>query len=395
MQFSSAHRQLKKTTLKVIEDHVHPYIEDWEKEQMFPAHKVMKQFANAGLLGITKPKRYGGLGLDFSHEIVFSETLGSMRSSGIGTAIGVQTSMATPALLKYGSEELKQAYLVPTIAGDMIACIGVSESQAGSDVARIKTRAHLDGGDYVINGQKMWITNGVQGDWICLLCNTSAENGPIRNKSIIIVPLKAKGVSVSRKLDKLTLRCSDTAELFFDNVRVPAGNLVGEAGMGFIYQMKQFQEERMFVTARAIRAMEMAIEYTVEYTGKRHAFGRSIRSNQAVYHKLSAMQAEIEAARALLYHAVEVYSAGEDVTRLASMAKFLVGRMAMAVPGDCLQFWGGQGLLNDNWISRAWRDIRQTAIGGGANEIMLEVIAKTMGIHPGSSVPAIDKNGRI
>ncbi len=383
MQITHEHRELQRTTLKLVEEHIHPFIDDWEKDGLFPAHQVMKTFANAGLLGIGKPAEYGGLDLDFSYEMVFAETLGSVRSSGIGTSIGVQTTMCTPALQEFGSEELKREFLVPTIAGDLVGCIGVSEGHAGSDVSKIKTTARRDGGDYVINGSKMWITNGVQGDWICLLCNTDNDEGPHKNKSLIVVPLKTKGISVSRKLDKMVLRCSDTAELFFDDVRVPAGNLIGEEGMGFVYQMRQFQEERMFVTARGIRAMEMAIEETIEYAQDRSVFGQSILSNQSVYHKLSAMQTEIEAARALLYRAADAYMAGEDVIKLASMAKYMVGRMSMTIPSECLQFWGGQGVMNENWISRAFRDIRQTAIGGGANEIMLEVVAKQLGIHPG------------
>jgi len=383
MEITHQHNELQRTTLKIVEEHIHPYIDEWEREQIFPAHQVMKALANAGLLGIGKPEKYGGLDLDFSYEMVFAETLGNVRSSGIGTSIGVQTTMCTPALQAYGSDALKQEFLVPTVAGDLVGCIGVSEAHAGSDVSKIRTMARRDGDDFVINGSKMWITNGVQGDWICLLCNTSDEGAPYKNKSLIIVPLKTKGVSVSRKLDKLTLRCSDTAELFFDDVRVPATNLIGEEGMGFIYQMGQFQEERMFVTARGIRAMEMAVEETIDYTRERNVFGQSVLSNQSVYHKLSAMQTEIEAARALLYRAADAYMAGEDVTKLASMAKYMVGRMSMTIPSECLQFWGGQGVMNENWISRAFRDIRQTAIGGGANEIMLEVVAKQLGIHPG------------
>ena len=383
MHLTHEHREMQRTTLALIEEVIHPHIDQWEKDAIFPAHDVMKAFAGAGLLGIGKPEKYGGLDLDFSYEMVFAETLGNIRSSGIGTAIGVQTTMCTPALLKYGTEALKEEYLVPTIQGDLVGCIGSSENHAGSDVVQIRTTARRDGDDYVISGSKMWITNGVQGDWICLLCNTSEEGGPYKNKSLIIVPLKTKGVSVSRKLDKLVLRCSDTAELFFDNVRVPASNLIGEEGKGFLYQMKQFQEERMFVTARGIRAMEMAIEQTIEYTTDRKVFGTAIIENQTVYHKLAAMQSELEAARALLYQATDDYMAGKDITKIASMAKYLVGKLSMTIPGECQQFWGGQGVMNENWISRAYRDIRQTAIGGGANEIMLEVVAKTLGIHPG------------
>ncbi|MDF2368858.1 acyl-CoA dehydrogenase family protein [Sneathiella sp.] len=383
MKFSQEHIALKDTVTRIIDEHINPNVDAWEEEGIFPAHEVMKRMADAGLLGIGKPVEYGGLDLDFSYEMVFAETLGSIRANGVSTSIGVQTTMCTPALTKYGSEDLKQEFLVPTIAGDMVGCIGVSEETAGSDVAGTRTHAKRDGDDYVINGSKMWITNGVQGDWICLLANTSDEGGPHRNKSLIIVPLKTKGVSVTRKLDKLGLRCSDTAQLFFDDVRVPARNLVGEENMGFTYQMRQFQEERLFVAARALRGMEMAIEDTIEYTGQRKVFGGTILDNQVVYHKMAEMQSELEAARALLYRTTEQYVDGEDVTKLASMTKFMMGNLANKIPSACLQYWGGQGFMSENWISRAYRDLRLTGIGGGANEIMLEIIAKQMGIYPG------------
>lgn len=383
MQFTHEHRELQRTTQRIIAEHLDPYLDQWEAEQTFPAHQVMKAFGSAGLLGIGKPAEYGGMDLDFSYEMVFAETLGEVRSSGLTSAIGVQSNMCTPALARHGSDALKREYLAPTLAGDLVGCIGVSEASAGSDVSQIKTWARRDGDDYVINGSKMWITNGVQGDWICLLCNTSREGGPHKNKSLIIVPLKSPGVSVSRKLDKLVLRASDTAELFFDDVRVPASNRIGDENMGFIYQMEQFQEERMFVAARGMRSMELAIEQTINYTRQRQVFGSPVLSNQVVYHKLAEMQTEIEALRSLLYRATGQYVQGQDITQLASMAKYYAGRLAMKIPSECLQYWGGQGVMTENWISRAYRDLRQTAIGGGANEIMLEVVAKTMGIHPG------------
>ncbi|MGH8810501.1 MAG: acyl-CoA dehydrogenase family protein [Advenella sp.] len=383
MQFTHEHNELQRTTRRIIAEHLDPYLDDWEADQMFPAHQVMKALGSAGLLGIGKPEEYGGMGLDFSYEMVFAETLGEVRSSGLTSAIGVQSTMCTPALARHGTDSLKREYLAPTISGDLVGCIGVSEASAGSDVSRIKTWARRDGDDYVINGSKMWITNGVQGDWICLLCNTSQEKSTHKNKSLIIVPLKSPGVSVSRKLDKMVLRASDTAELFFDDVRVPVSNRIGDENMGFIYQMEQFQEERMFVAARCLRSMELAVEQTIEYTGQRQVFGKSVLSNQVVYHKMAEVQTEIEALRSLLYRAIEQYLGGKDITQLASMAKYLAGKLSMKIPSECLQYWGGQGVMSENWISRAYRDLRQTGIGGGANEIMLEIIAKTMNIHPG------------
>ena len=383
MIFTHEHDEMIRTTNRIIDDHIEPFIDQWEEEQIFPAHQVMKRLGEAGLLGISKPVEYGGLGLDFTYEVVYAEQLGNIRSSGLTSAVGVQSHMCTPALANFGSEELKRDYLAPTIAGDLVGCIGVSEHSAGSDVSQIKTTARRDGDDYVINGSKMWITNGVQGDWICLLCNTSTEGGPHKNKSLIIVPLDTPGVSVGRKLDKMVLRASDTAELFFDDVRVPVSNRIGEENLGFIYQMKQFQEERLFVVARGMRSMEKAIDVTIDYTRDRKVFGKSVLDNQVVYHKLVELQTEIEACRALLYRTTQKYVDGEDVTQLASMAKLFVGNLSKKIPSECLQFWGGQGVMNENWISRCLRDMRVTAIGGGANEIMLEVIAKYMGIHPG------------
>ena len=283
MQWSHEHDQLRDTTRRLIEAEVNPHVDAWEAAEIYPAHEVMKKFGDAGLLGISKPVEFGGLGLDYSYEIAFAEEMGRIKANGVSTSIGVQTNMATPALAQYGSDELRREYLTPSIAGDLVGAIGVSEEGAGSDVASVKTRAVKDGGDYLINGSKMWITNGVQGDWICLLCNTSEENQPHGNKSLIVVPLKAKGVSVARKLDKLGLRCSDTAQLFFDDVRVPQYHRIGEENRGFTYQMEQFQEERLFSIARTILALETLIDETIDYTRERKAFGQSILDNQVVH----------------------------------------------------------------------------------------------------------------
>ncbi|WP_340151388.1 acyl-CoA dehydrogenase family protein [uncultured Sneathiella sp.] len=382
MIWTHEHDELRSVTRKIIDQHINPYVDQWEEEGIFPAHQVMKKLGEAGLLGIGKPTEYGGSALDFSFEVAFAEELGNLRTMGICSAIGVQTNMCTPALTNYGSEELKAEYLAPTIAGDLVGCIGVSEAGAGSDVANIKTTAVKDGDDYIINGSKMWITNGVQGDWICLLVNTSGENGPHRNKSLIVVPLKSKGVSVGKKLDKVGYKSSDTALLFFDDVRVPQRNLIGEEGKGFIYQMQQFQEERLFVVARSIRFLEIAIEETVEYLSQRVAFGKPLLDNQIIHFKIAEFQSKIESVRALLYQATEKYVAGENVTKLASMAKFLIGRLSMEIPVELTQFWGGQGFMNETFISRVYREARQTAVGGGANEVMLQVICKELGIMP-------------
>src|SRR4029079_17600860 len=279
-------------------------------------------------------------------QLAFIETLGHIRCGGVPMAIGVQTDMATPALSRFGSDELREEFLAPSISGDFVACVGVSEVGAGSDVASIKTAARKDGDDYVINGGKMWITNGTQADWICLLANTG--DGPVhRNKSLICVPMKSKGVQVARKLDKMGMRCSDTAQIFFDDVRVPKRNRVGEEGQGFTYQMVQFQEERLWGAAACLKAHEYIIAETIEYTRSRKAFGQSILDNQIVHFKLAELQTEVELLRALIYRAGEALVAGEDVTRLATMAKLKAGRLGRELTDACLQYWGGMGFMNE------------------------------------------------
>jgi citronellyl-CoA dehydrogenase len=321
------------------------------------------------------------MGLDYSYQIVFSEELGRIATGGVSMGIGVQTDMATPALARFGSDELRKEFLVPAITGEAVFSIAVSEPHAGSDVAAIKTTAKKDGDDYVINGSKMWITNSTQADYLCLLANTS-DDKPHLNKSLIVVPTNTPGISFSEKLDKLGMRSSDTAQVFFDNVRVPQRNLIGEEGHGFIYQMLQFQEERLFAAAGSLKAMEDCINKTIDYTRERKIFGQSVLDNQVVHFRLAELQTEVEALRALTFDAVEGYIKGTDVTRKASMAKLKAGRLLREVTDSCMQYWGGMGYMWDNPIARAYRDTRLTSIGGGADEVMLSIICKTMGTLP-------------
>ncbi|MBC7173925.1 MAG: acyl-CoA dehydrogenase family protein, partial [Polyangiaceae bacterium] len=250
--------------------------------------------------------------------------------------------------------------------------------------AGVKTTARKDGDDYIIDGTKMWITNGMQSDWICLLANTS-EGKPHVNKSLIVVPMDAKGVSRTKKLKKLGMWASDTAQIFFDGVRVPQRNLIGAEGMGFMIQMQQFQEERMFGASSVLLSLERLIEETIEYTRERKAFGQSLLDNQTVHFRLAELSTEVEALRSLVYRTCERYIANPsdmDVLRLASMCKLKAGRLAREVSDSCLQFWGGMGYMWEGNISRAFRDTRLISIGGGADEIMLGIIAKAMGTLP-------------
>jgi citronellyl-CoA dehydrogenase len=277
---------------------------------------------------------------------------------------------------------LRREFLAPAISGDVVACVGVSEPGAGSDVAEIRTNARSDGDDYVIDGGKMWITNGAQADWMCLLANTG--DGPKhRNKSLICVPMKTKGVTVARKLDKLGMRASDTAQIFFEGVRVPKRNRIGNEGKGFVYQMMQFQEERLWAAAACLKAHEHTIAETIAYARQRKAFGRSILDNQTVHFKLAELQTEIELLRSLVYRAAEAMIEGADVTQLATMAKLKAGQLGRELPSACLQYWGGMGYMNETPVSRAFRDGRLASIAGGSEEVMLTILSKGMGTLPG------------
>lgn len=381
MHFTEEHQKIFNAVQKFVINEINPHVDEWEKAGRFPAHEVFKKMGDLGFLGISKPADYGGLGLDWSYNLMYAEAMGEATCGGIPMASGVQTDMATPALAEYGSDELRREFLAPAIAGDYVACIGVSEEGAGSDVASLRTTARSDGGDYVINGSKMWITNGAQADFMCMLANTS--EGPVhKNKSLIVVPMKTKGVTVARTLDKLGMRCSDTAQIFFEDVRVPKRHCIGEEGQGFIYQMKQFQFERLYAAAKQIRTMDCAIQDTINYTRERKAFGKSLLDNQVIHFKLAELQTEVETLRSLVYRAVELVVNGEDVTRLASMAKLKAGRLVRQVADGCLQYYGGMGFMNETPISRLFRDSRLASIGGGADEIMLTIISKYMGTLP-------------
>ena len=381
MILTEEHEAIRLTTAKFIDSVINPHADQWEADGIFPAHELFKKMGELGLLGICKPVEFGGMGLDYSYQIVFSEELGRIATGGVSMGIGVQTDMATPALARFGSDELRKEFLVPAISGDAVFSIAVSEPHAGSDVAAIKTTAKKDGDDYVINGSKMWITNSTQADYLCLLANTS-DDKPHLNKSLIVVPTNTPGISFSEKLNKLGMRSSDTAQVFFDNVRVPQRNLIGEEGHGFIYQMLQFQEERLFAAAGSLKAMEDCINKTIDYTRERKIFGQSVLDNQVVHFRLAELQTEVEALRALTFNAVEGYINGADVTRKASMAKLKAGRLLREVTDSCMQYWGGMGYMWDNPVARAYRDTRITSIGGGADEVMLSIICKTMGTLP-------------
>ena len=379
--YTDTHREIQRTMRKIIEKEINPYVDQWERERIFPAHEVFKKLGDAGLLGIQKPEKYGGMGLDYTYNVAAVEAMGDINCAGIPMAIGVQTDMATPALAKYGSDELCEEFLRPAIAGDKVACIGVSEPHAGSDVANIKSYARKDGDDYIINGSKMWITNSFQADFMTMLVNTGDGNKH-ENKSLVIVPMDTPGVIRAKKLEKIGNHSSDTGQIFFEDVRVPQRYLLGQEGHGFIYQMQQFEEERLWGAVAALPGLQACIDETIAYTRERKAFGKPILDNQVVHYRLAELQIEVEMYRALVEKCVAQYAEGKNITKLVSMVKVKAGRLSREVTDACLQYWGGMGYMDETPISRRWRDGRLGSIGGGADEVMLGVICKMLGTAP-------------
>jgi citronellyl-CoA dehydrogenase len=378
VEFTADHEAFRKTVRAVVEREIEPHVDQWEADGIFPAHSLFPKLGEAGLLGLEYDPEFGGQGADHSYTAVLGEELGRVGCNGVPMAISVQTDMATPSLHRFGTDALKRRYLVPACRGEMVASIAVTEPDAGSDVASIRTRAVREGEEWVVNGTKLYITNGTQADWLCLLVRTSDEGGP-RGMTQLVFPTDTAGFSVSRKLQKLGNWSSDTAELSFDDCRVPVANTIGEAGRGFQQQMQQFQNERMIAAYIAVGAMDRAIERTASYLRERQAFGGPLLDNQYVQFALAELVAEVDLLRHYNYACAEAYLRGEDTTRFASIAKLTAGRLVRRVADTCMQFHGGIGYMEETWTSRFFRDSRLLSIGGGADEVMLRILSRTEG----------------
>lgn len=382
MQFTEEHEQFRKAVRRLVDEEINPHADEWEEAGIFPAHELFAKLGEVGALGLEYDPEFGGGGADHSFTYVLAQELGRCDVAGVPMAIAVQTSMATPALARYGSDELKRRWLEPTLRGELVCSIAVSEPDAGSDVAGIRTRAVRDGDDWVITGRKMWITNGTQADWLCLLARTDpdANPGDYHGMSLIIVPTDTPGFSVGRKIDKMGNRCSDTAELVLDAVRVPVTNTIGEAGRGFQQQMAQFQDERLVGAYLAISGTRRALDRTKDYLQQRTAFGKPLLANQAIQYRLAELYADVDALDGFLQFAADRYIAGIDVTREATVAKLKVGRLVREVADACVQFHGGMGYAEEMWVARYFRDSRLVSIGGGADEVMLRIISMLEGM---------------
>ncbi len=371
--FTEEHETFRQGLKEFLQKEVIPNVDKWEEEQRIP-HDLWKKFGAMGYLGLNYEEKYGGEGVDFWYSVIFCEEVAKVWSGGFAVTPLVISYMSTPYIYKHASELLKKKYLEPTLKGDLVSCIGITEPGAGSDVQNIKTRAVREGDYYVVNGSKTFITNAVYGDYVVAVVKTDPSKG-FEGVSLLIIDLKSAGVS-AKKLKKLGWHASDTAELFFDNVKVPAENLIGSEGEGFIYLMGGLQLERLTGAISAIAGCENAMEYTLQYMSERQAFGRSIDRFQVLRHRMAQLASEIECTKHFVYHCCRLHNDGEYVVKESSMAKLLATELSDKVAYQCLQSFGGYGFMEEYKMARMFRDSRILTIGGGSSEIMREIIAK-------------------
>ncbi len=377
MLFTEEHQQFRQVVRSFIEQELNPRVDQWEDDEWIPLHEVFGQMAELGILGLEYEPAYGGQGADHGFSVILAEEMGRAAHGAIGMAVGVQVDMATPSLHQYGSDELKKQYLRPALNGTMVAGVAVTEPDAGSDVAGIRTKAYKDGNEWVINGSKMFITNSLQADWLCTLVRTSNEEG-FRGMTQILIPTATEGYQVS-KLKKMGMHASDTGLITFDDVRVPVTHTIGVEGRGFQQQMEQFVVERMWANYSAVGSCLLALERTKQYLLQRQAFEKPLMANQYIQFQLADLAAQTDMLREYNYAIAVKRIAGEDITRQATIAKLKGARLIREVADWCLQFHGGMGYMDETWTSRFYRDSRLSSIGGGADEVMLQVLARIDG----------------
>ncbi len=375
--FTEEHDMFRKTVHDFVQKELAPHADEWDKAEEFP-REVFTRMGELGLLGIRYPEEYGGSDLGYFYSVVFAEELARCGLAGLVMSVLVQSDMGTGPLHLIGSDEIKRKYLAPAIKGEMIAALGITEPNAGSDVASMQTTAVRDGDEYVINGTKTFITNGTRADFVTLAAKTDKDAGH-GGISMFVAPTDAPGFSVGRKLDKVGNRVSDTAELVFEDYRLPVSNLLGEEGQGFYTAMINFQGERLIAAIASVSGAQRILDLTLEYAQERVQFGRPISKFQVTRHKFADMATEIEAARQLAYHAAYLVDNGIDCVKEVSMAKLFCCETAFKVTDRCLQIHGGYGYMNEYVVSRAWRDTRLSTIGGGTSEVMKEIIGRLMG----------------
>jgi alkylation response protein AidB-like acyl-CoA dehydrogenase len=377
MFFSDAHEELRLHIRKFLEKEVQPHLEEWE-EKTFP-DSIFKRFGELGFLGLRYPPEYGGQGGDYFSAVVLSEEMARAGCGGLGMAVAVQAEMATPPVFKFGTEEQKKRWLVPAIRGEQIAALAITEPDAGSDVAAITTVAQRYGDEFIVNGRKIFITNGARCHWALVVTKTERERGHA-GFNLLVVEKGTKGFEVTRTLQKLGMHSSDTAELLFEDCHVPIANLIGDEGDGFKNLMWELQGERMIAAAGAIAGAQRVFEYTKDYALNRRAFGQPIANFQVIKHRLVDMGTKVAAVQAFVYQTAAQWDRGEYPVREISQAKLLATQVACEVADDAIQILGGHGYMREFPVERAWRDARLARIGAGTDEIMKEIIAKSYGL---------------
>jgi citronellyl-CoA dehydrogenase len=381
--FTDEHEQLRESMKAWVLKELTPHRFEWE-ENGWP-DEIVKRAGELGFIGLCFPEEYGGQGGDYFYSLVRSECMSYSGCGGLNMGMAVHTDMATPPIHLLGTEDLKQRYLVPSIKGEKISCLGITEPGAGSDVAGIRTTARRDGDEYVINGSKIFITNGARADFIVLVTKTDPDKGH-DGITLFVVDLKdddgnpVPGFSVSRKLEKMGMHASDTAELAFEDVRVPAENMLGEEGKGFYHISWELQGERLVGAIGCVSGAERVFERTLEYAKEREAFGRPIGRFQAIRHKFAEMSTQIEAAKQFVYSTAWRFANGEYPVREISQAKLFASRLICDVADECIQIHGGYGYMKEYEVERAYRDARLNRIGAGTDEVMLEVIGRSYGL---------------
>jgi alkylation response protein AidB-like acyl-CoA dehydrogenase len=375
--FTDDHGRLRESVHAFVVKELAPHAEEWE-ENTFDDW-VFPRMGELGFLGLSMPEEYGGQGGDYPCNIVLAEELVHARCGGLAMGLAVHTDMATPPILAFGTEEQKQAYLAPAIRGEKIACLGITEPDAGSDVAGIRTQAKGDGDDFVINGSKTYITNGHRADFIVLVTKTDPDAG-YDGFTLFLVDMDLPGVIREKRLEKLGMHASDTALLAFQDVRVPASAALGEVGRGFYHIMWELQGERLIGAAGCVAAAQRVFDQTLAYAKERTAFGRAIGGFQVTRHKFAEMATKIESARQMVYATAWRFMNGDYPVREISMAKLHAARVVVEVADECIQIHGGAGYMREYGVERVWRDMRLNRIGAGTDEIMLEVIGRSYGL---------------
>ncbi|HEU5374623.1 MAG TPA: acyl-CoA dehydrogenase family protein [Ktedonobacteraceae bacterium] len=373
--FDEEHSMFREFVRGFIAREINPFVDQWEAEGRFPARELYKKMGNEGLLGLTYPEQYGGLALDFWYTIIWMEELGGIEAGGVPMSVTVQTEIATPAIARYGSHELKQQYLRPAIQGDFIGALAITEPGAGSDVAAISTFADEYDDYYLLNGQKSYITNGSIADFIVTLCKTPPDQGT-RGMSLILVPTNSAGLTATQKYAKLGNFCCDHAELTFENVRVPRENIIGMKNMGFDIQMEQFQHERLIEGVLACSQAKNILGKAKEYARKRILFGQRLIDHQSVAFSFVNMETELEFLQQMTYHCADLFIKGHECTREIAMIKLKAGKLLRLIADECLQLLGGYGYMEGTQIARAYRDGRAAALTGGSVETMQYILTK-------------------